>query len=137
MLCARPWLLVLLAFAIPLAPAPVARAQDLLVLSRGSHEILAYDGNDGSFLRQLAETVTEGFRLPGAIAIRPSDGVLYVSSISTGEIWSYTTASGEVITPAVATGLFAPFGIDFDASVFPRVALAAVGGLVFLEAHAE
>ncbi|MCH1928494.1 hypothetical protein L6232_27240, partial [Shewanella sp. C31] len=74
------------------------------------------DGNSGSYIGIFAETVTEGFRLPGGIALRPTDGVLYVSSVLTGELWSYTTATGDPITPAVATGLYAPFGIDFDAS---------------------
>ncbi|MCH8083308.1 MAG: hypothetical protein IH885_03635, partial [Myxococcales bacterium] len=72
--------------------------------------------NRGSYIGIFAETVTEGFRLPGGLVLRPTDGVLYVSSILTGELWSYTTATGDPITPAVATGLFAPFGIDFDAS---------------------
>jgi DNA-binding beta-propeller fold protein YncE len=87
-----------------------------MVLSRGTTQILEYDGNSGAFIGIFAETVTEGFRLPGGIALRPTDGVLYVSSVLTGELWSYTTATGDPITPAVATGQFMPFGIDFDAS---------------------
>jgi DNA-binding beta-propeller fold protein YncE len=97
------------------ATAVTAEGQELMVLSRGTTQILEYDGNSGAFTSIFAETVTEGFRLPGGLALRPTDGVLYVSSVSTGDIWSYTTATGDPITPAVATGLFAPFGIDFDA----------------------
>jgi DNA-binding beta-propeller fold protein YncE len=96
--------------------AAMAAGQELMVLSRGTNQVLEYDGNSGSYTGTFAETVTEGFRLPGGIALRPTDGVLYVSSVLTGDLWSYTTATGEPITPAVATGLFAPFGIDFDAS---------------------
>jgi DNA-binding beta-propeller fold protein YncE len=96
--------------------ASPAAAQKLMVLSRGTTQILEYDGNNGSYIGVFAETVTDGFRLPGGLALRPTDGVLYVSSVLTGELWSYTTATGDPITPAVATGQFAPFGIDFDAS---------------------
>jgi DNA-binding beta-propeller fold protein YncE len=107
-LCLYRFLLLGLALAGP------ARA-DLFVLSQFSEEVLAYSAADGSFQGAFATTISEGFRNPAGIALRPSDGVLYVSSTSTGEIWSYTTATGEPVLPAVATGLFAPFGLDFDA----------------------
>jgi DNA-binding beta-propeller fold protein YncE len=101
--------------ALALLWALPAGASELYVLSQGTQQVLEYDAANGSFGGPFASTVTEGFRTPGGIAVRPSDGVLYVSSISTGEIWSYTTATGAPIQ-AVATGLFAPFGIDFDAA---------------------
>jgi DNA-binding beta-propeller fold protein YncE len=88
----------------------------LYVMSRQTQQVLAYDESDGSFQEEFAETVTMGFRVPVGISLRPSDGVLYVSSVSTGEIWSYTTANGEPIPPAVSSDPFAPGGIDFDAS---------------------
>src|SRR4029434_1336574 len=50
------------------------------------------------------------------IALRPTDGALFVSSRGTGEIWRYTTATGAVVVPAVKTGLMSPNGIDFAAS---------------------
>ena len=75
----------------------MAAGQELMVLSRGTKQVLEYDGNSGSYTGTFAETVTEGFRLPGGIALRPTDGVLYVSSVSTGDLWSYTTATGEPI----------------------------------------
>jgi len=102
--------------AAAVVTAAPAATQQLMVLSRGTTQILEYDGNSGSYIGVFAETVTDGFRLPGGLALRPTDGVLYVSSVLTGKLWSYTTATGDPITPAVATGLFAPFGMDFDAS---------------------
>ena len=74
-------------------------AQDLFVVSQANQKILKYDGSDGSFLTTFVEPITDGFQNPGGISIRPSDGVLYVSSTGTGEIWTYTTSSGVVITP--------------------------------------
>jgi DNA-binding beta-propeller fold protein YncE len=107
--CALPALALALAVAVP------AEAAELLVMSQGTQEVLEYDGLDGSFRGAFADTITDGFRLPGGIAVRPSDGVLYVASVSTGEIWAYDS-DGDPMLPAVAVGLFAPFGIDFDAS---------------------
>jgi len=88
----------------------------LYVMSQQSQEVLSYDASDGSFAGVFAGTVTEGFRTPVGIALRPSDGVLYVSSVATGEIWSYTTATGEPIAPAVSSAPLAPGGVDFDAA---------------------
>ena len=96
------------------AVAAPAHAQ-LYVMSQQSQEVLAYDASDGSFQEVFATTITEGFRVPVGIALRPSDGVLFVSSVSTGEIWSYTTATGEPILPARSSDPFAPGGIAFDA----------------------
>jgi len=100
---------------VALAAAAPARGQ-LYVMSQQSQEVLAYDASDGSFQSVFAATVSEGFRVPAGISLRPSDGVLYVSSVSTGELWSYTTATGEPISPAVSSEPLAPGGIDFDAS---------------------
>jgi sugar lactone lactonase YvrE len=88
----------------------------LYVMSQQTQEVLAYDESDGSFQEVFAGTITVGFHVPVGISLRPSDGVLHVSSVSTGEIWSYTTATGEPITPVVSSDPFAPGGIDFDAS---------------------
>lgn len=99
-----------------LAAGPAVFAEGFFVVSQGNQKILEYDASDGSFVGVFADTITEGFRIPGHIALRPSDGVLYVSSVSTGELWSYATATGQPITPAVAGGLFAPFGIAFDST---------------------
>jgi WD40 repeat protein len=110
-------LLALLALMVgATSVARPAAAEGLLVMSQGTLEVLQYDAGDGSFTGPFASTISEGFRFPSDIALRPSDGVLYVSSPPTGQIWSYTTASGELITPAVATGLVSPRGIDFDVS---------------------
>jgi len=105
---------LLVAFAFTALP-PAAFA-DLFVVSQGTKEVLAYDGATGAFDGVFAATITHGFRNPGGIAIRPSDGVLYVSSIAGGSIWSYTTATGIVTLPAATTAAIAPFGIGFDAT---------------------
>lgn len=64
-----------------------AFAGRLLVVSGGNGKVLEYDENDGSFVGAFVEPVTQGFAFPGGIAIRPSDGQLYVASTSSGEIW--------------------------------------------------
>lgn len=96
-------------------PLPVA-AQGLFVVSQANEKILKYDESDGSFLTTFVEPVTDGFQNPGGISIRPSDGILYVSSTGTGEIWAYTTSTGVVITPVAKGGLISPGGMDFDAT---------------------
>ena len=88
----------------------------LYVMSQQTQEVLAFDENTGAFEDVFATTVTVGFRIPVGIALRPTDGSLYVSSVSTGEIWSYTTATGVPVTPAITADLFAPGGVDFDAA---------------------
>jgi DNA-binding beta-propeller fold protein YncE len=100
---------------IALAVAGSAPAQ-LYVLSQQTEEVLAFDENLGSFDGVFAGTITEGFRIPVGIALRPSDGSLFVSSVTTGEIWSYTTSTGLPVTPEITANLFAPGGIDFDAA---------------------
>jgi DNA-binding beta-propeller fold protein YncE len=114
----RAWLVAMvLALVGGIAAQPEAScAQGLFVVSRGNQKVLHYDQNDGSFVGTFVEPITEGFRNPGGMAIRPSDGVLYVSSTGTGELWKYTTSSGQVITPEVASGLISPGGIGFDAT---------------------
>src|SRR5262245_48967449 len=109
---ARPLLAVLLLFA-----ARAASAGGLFVASQNTESVLEYSSATGAFERVLADTVTQGFQNPGGIALRPSDGVLYVTSQALPhEIWRYTTATGARITPALVTGLFGPRGIGFDAS---------------------
>jgi sugar lactone lactonase YvrE len=108
-----------------LAWPPLAAAQGLFVVSQANQKILHYDESDGSFLETFVEPVTDGFLNPGGIAIRPSDGVLYVTSSATGEIWTYTTATGQVITPAIKSSLISPGGADFDASGAKLYYLAA------------
>jgi DNA-binding beta-propeller fold protein YncE len=93
-----------------------ASAGGLLVVSQGNASVLEYDESDGSFVKTFVEPVTEGFAFPGGIAIRPSDGQLYVASTGSGEIWVYDTPTGEAIPPPVATGLLAPGSLDFDAT---------------------
>jgi sugar lactone lactonase YvrE len=88
----------------------------LLVVSQGDGRVLEYDAGDGSFVEPFVEPVSEGFAFPGGIAIRPSDGALYVSSSASGEIWVYDTASGVALPPAAATGLLAPGALAFDAA---------------------
>jgi DNA-binding beta-propeller fold protein YncE len=88
----------------------------LLVASQESRSVLEYDAATGAFDRVLLETVSQGFQTLGGIALHPSDGGLYVSSGSSGEIWRYATASGEVVAPPAAAGLGGPRGVDFDAS---------------------
>jgi len=105
-----------LAIALVLSlPAPVL-GSGLFTLGRDSRAVLEFDAGDGSLLRVVAETVDEGFQNPGGIALRPGDGALFVSSRGSGEIWRYDTPSGEALPPPVATGLFRPAGIDFDAT---------------------
>lgn len=88
----------------------------LLVLSQDGTQVLAYDATSGAFDGVFADTITEGFRNPVSLAVRAADGKLYVPSTVTGEIWSYTASTAQVVTPAVATGLFSPTGVAFDAS---------------------
>ena len=66
--------------------------------------------------RRRGRPSPQGFQIPGGIALRPSDGVLHVSSQASGEIWRYTTATGALIVPALKTGLYGPRGLAFDAS---------------------
>jgi WD40 repeat protein len=119
-LVVRFWI-VCMALAWP----PLAAAQGLFVVSQANEKILHYDETDGSFVETFVEAITEGFQNPGGIAIRPSDGVLYVTSTGTGEIWTYTTATGQVITPEIKSGLISPGGADFDASGAKLYFLAA------------
>lgn len=106
---------VLLAVAI-LAWGDFGAAGDLLVASRDNQKILRYDAADGSFVEALVEPVTEGFRTPASIALRPGDGALYVSSAASGEIWRYSAATGQAEPPPTASGLLQPGGIAFDAA---------------------
>src|SRR5262245_38060894 len=99
-----------------LLAAVASRSAELLVAGEGSRAVLGFDATSGAFTRVFAQTVDDGFSNPGGIALRPSDGALFVSSRGTGEIWRYDTATGAVVTPAVKTGLFAPNGIEFSGS---------------------
>jgi len=96
--------------------AHVASAGGLYVASQNSASVLEYAATNGAFERVVAETIAQGFQNPGGIALRPSDGVLHVSSQASGEIWRYTTATGALITPALKTGLYGPRGLAFDAT---------------------
>lgn len=106
---------LLLLSAVMLAAAAAA-AGGLFVAGQSSRNVLEYDASTGAFEREVAKTVSQGFQLLGGIALRPSDGVLYVSSSASGEIWRYTTATGEVVAPALVSDLQGPRGIAFDAS---------------------
>jgi len=101
---------------LPLVLPGRALGAELFVAGQVSQNVLAFDADSGSFSGAVASTVEDGFRNPGGIALRPSDGALFVSSRGTGEIWRYDTATGEVVVPAVKTGLMSPNGIDFAAS---------------------
>jgi len=114
----RPLLLLprlLCALGALIGVAPLASAQ-LLVVSEGGGRVLEFDEADGSFAGAFVDPVTVGFAFPSGIAIRPSDGQLYVASTGSGEIWIYDTATGLVSPPPAATGLLAPGGLAFDAS---------------------
>ena len=102
--------------ALLLLVARAASAGGLFVASQNNASVLEYSSTSGAFERVLANTVTQGFQNPGGIALRPSDGVLHVTSQASGEIWRYTTATGALITPALKTGLYGPRGLSFDAS---------------------
>src|SRR5262245_7699617 len=97
-------------------PAPAGASGGVLVASQESRAVLEYDAATGAFDRVVAETVAQGFQTLGGIALRPSDGVLHVSSTANGEIWRYASATGEVLPPALASGLRGPRGLAFDAS---------------------
>jgi DNA-binding beta-propeller fold protein YncE len=99
-----------------LLSARAADAGGLFVASQNSTSVLEYSASSGAFERVVADTVAQGFQNPGGIALRPSDGVLHVTSQASGEIWRYTTATGALITPALKTGLYGPRGLGFDAS---------------------
>jgi DNA-binding beta-propeller fold protein YncE len=105
-----------LACLIVFALASRAPGASLFVASQASEAVLEFDAQTGAFTRVFAATIHDGFRNPGGIALRPTDGALFVSSRSTGEIWRYDTATGAVVVPAVKTGLISPNGIDFAVS---------------------
>ncbi|MGI9591471.1 MAG: YncE family protein, partial [Myxococcota bacterium] len=105
-----------LAFLLLLLLAAPALGGGLFAAGRDSRSVVEYDSASGSLTRVFAETTDDGFQNPGGIALRPTDGVLYATSRSSGEIWSYDTPTGDVLTPAVASGLFRPGGCDFDAA---------------------
>lgn len=107
--------LVLLLPLVAISITPAA-AGSLLVVSRGSGQVLEYDDGTGDFTGVFVDPVSEGFAFPGGIAVRPSDGALYVSSTASGEIWSYQTATGQVDPPPVATALLAPGWLGFDST---------------------
>ncbi len=106
----------LLLLILVLLAARAASAGGLLVASQNSMSVLEYSSTSGAFERVFADTVAQGFQNPGGIALRPSDGVLHVTSQASGEIWRYTTATGALITPALKTGLYGPRGLAFDAT---------------------
>jgi DNA-binding beta-propeller fold protein YncE len=99
-----------------LLAAPAAGAGGLFVAGQESRSVLEYDAATGAFERVVAETIDQGFQVLGGIALRPGDGVLHVSSTASGEVWRYATPTGEVIAPALATGLQGPRGLAFDAT---------------------
>jgi DNA-binding beta-propeller fold protein YncE len=102
--------------ALVLLLSSLAGADALYVAGRDSESVLEFDATNGAFVGVVADTITESFRNPGGIALRPGDGSLYVSSRSTGEIWRFDPDSGDVLPPVVKGGLDAPSGIDFDAA---------------------
>jgi len=106
---------LLCALGALLGIVPTAAAQ-LLVVSQGDGRVLEYDAANGNFVAPFVEPVTEGFAFPGGIAIRPTDGQLYVTSTASGEIWIYDTATGVVSPPQAATDLLVPGGMVFDTS---------------------
>jgi hypothetical protein len=97
-----------------LAWPSAAVAQGFFVVSRNNQKVLRYDASTGAFLDTFVFPITQGFQIPGGIAIQPSSGVLFVASTATGKIWKYTTATGQVITPRLAGGLFQPGAVAFD-----------------------
>jgi sugar lactone lactonase YvrE len=109
-----PQLLRLLLYVLLLFSASTSARSQIYVTSQQTQEILSYSLADGSFDSVFAMTITEGFRNPGTIAYRASDGALFVSSISTGEVWSYSTSTGDASPPALTTSLIAPIGIALD-----------------------
>ncbi len=115
--------------AADLAAPGAARAQGLLVVSQGTGQVLEYDAADGSFVAAFVEPVSEGFQNPGGMALRPSDGVLHVSSAGTGEIWRHSAATGAPLPPAAASGLIQPGGVALDASGAFLYVLAAASSL--------
>jgi DNA-binding beta-propeller fold protein YncE len=88
----------------------------LLVAGQSNEAVLEFDAQSGALARVFARTIHDGFSNPGGIALRPTDGALFVSSRGSGEIWRYDAATGAVVVPAVKTGLMAPNGIDFAAT---------------------
>jgi sugar lactone lactonase YvrE len=107
-LCVASWLSCL--------PALPADAGSLLVVSQGTGQVLEYDDSDGSFLGVFVDPITLGFAFPGGLALRPSDGMLYVASTASGEIWTYDTPTGLVSPPETASGLLGPGWMEFDPS---------------------
>jgi len=99
-----------------LAWSSAAVAQGLFVVSQNNQKVLRYDASTGAFLDTFVSPITQGFQIPGGMALQPSSGVLFVASTATGEIWKYTMATGQVITPRLAGGLFQPGAIAFDAT---------------------
>lgn len=114
-----------LAIGAALLVWPAVASADLLVVSQFTSEVLAYNEADGSFSHKFVEPIADGYSNPGGMSLRTSSAELYVTSTGTGEIWRYDAALGDVITPAVTTGLIAPGAAAFDASGSTLYFLAA------------
>ena len=117
------------ALLLALAWPSLAAAQGLFVVSQNNAKVLKYDHQTGAFLSTFVEPITQGFQIPGGIAIHPTSGILYVSSTGTGAIWKYTTATGALITPAAATGLIQPGSVGFDPAGTNLYFVASATGL--------
>jgi PEP-CTERM motif len=106
--------LLLAALALPLLlllhhPA----AADLLVSSRGTAQVLRYDGSTGAFLDAFVPAGSGGLDTPEGLTFGP-DGNLYVSSVGTAQVLRYDGTTGAFIEIfASGGGLSSPVGLTF------------------------
>jgi streptogramin lyase len=88
---------------------------NLYVTSRGTAEILRYDGTTGAFMDDFVTAGNGGLDGPIGLVFGPN-GNLYVTSIATDEILRYNGITGDIIDAFVFAGdggLYEPRGLVF------------------------
>lgn len=100
---------------------PLEAEEALLVASRESDEILAYDGQTGDDLGVFIEQDSGGLEAPSSLIYGPDDEYLYVSDYENSSVLRYDEITGEFIDTFIAPnsgGLISPetiaFGPDDD-----------------------
>src|SRR4029078_8002177 len=90
-------------------------AQNLLVTSMGTDEVMRFDGTTGEFLDVLVPAGSGGLLDPVGTAIGP-DGALYVSSAGNDQILRFDARRGTLLGTFVqpgSGGLDWPHGLVF------------------------
>lgn len=100
---------------------PLEAEEALLVASRESDEILAYDSQTGDDLGVFIEEDSGGLEAPTSLAYGPNDDYLYVSDFENSSVLRYDEVTGEFVDtfiPPNGGGMISPeyitFGPDDD-----------------------